>query len=82
MGATTSVTKRLEWNSAISSLLIPTFDDLMLITRFTPPYRPELRYMRGPRPKWHAKNDLRSVSLDDILGDVKDANSRRRTSGQ
>jgi hypothetical protein len=36
--------------------------------------------MRGPGPKWHAKNDLRSVSLDDALGDVKDANSRRRAS--
>jgi hypothetical protein len=36
--------------------------------------------MRGPGPKWHAKNDLRSVSRDDALGDVKDGNSRRRTS--
>jgi hypothetical protein len=69
----------LERNSAISSRLIPTFADLMLITRFTP-YRPELHYMRGPGPKWHAKNDLRSVSRDDALGDVKDGNSRRRTS--
>jgi len=67
----------LERNSAISSCLIPTFADLMLITRFTP-YRPELHYMRGPGPKWHAKNDLRSVSRDDALGDVKDGN--RRTS--
>jgi len=22
------------------------------------PYRPELYYMRGPGPKWHAKHDL------------------------
>ncbi len=22
------------------------------------PYRPELHYMRGPGPKWHAKHDL------------------------
>jgi len=51
----------------------------MLITRFTP-YRPEFHYMRGPGPKWHAKNDPRSVSLDDALGDVEDANRRRRTS--
>ena len=26
------------------------------------PYRPELHYMRGPGPKWHAKHDPRSVS--------------------
>ena len=25
------------------------------------PYRPELHYMRGPGPKWHAKRSLRSV---------------------
>jgi hypothetical protein len=23
------------------------------------PYRPELHYMRGPGPKWHAKNQAR-----------------------
>ncbi len=23
------------------------------------PYRPELHYMRGPGPKWHAKHDPR-----------------------
>jgi hypothetical protein len=80
MAATSSVTQRLERNSAISSRLIPNFADLMLITRFTP-YRPESHYMRGPGPKWHAKNDLGSVSLDNALGDVEDANSRRRTSG-
>jgi hypothetical protein len=26
------------------------------------PYRPELHYMRGPGPKWHAKHD-RTVEL-------------------
>jgi hypothetical protein len=25
------------------------------------PYRPELHYMRGPGPKWHAKHRLRSL---------------------
>jgi hypothetical protein len=24
------------------------------------PYRPELHYMRGPGPKWHAKHDPRA----------------------
>ena len=26
-------------------------------------YRPELHYMRGPGPKWHAKHDLALASL-------------------
>jgi hypothetical protein len=26
------------------------------------PYRPELHYMRGPGPKWHAKHQARSES--------------------
>ena len=25
------------------------------------PYRPELHYMRGPGPKWHAKHQGRSA---------------------
>jgi hypothetical protein len=80
MAATTDVTQRLERSSTITSRLIPNFADLMLITRFSP-YRPELHYMRGPGPKWHAKNDQRSASLDGVLGDVKDAGGRGRTSG-
>jgi hypothetical protein len=28
------------------------------------PYRPELHYMRGPGPKWHAKHDPAPVALD------------------
>jgi hypothetical protein len=27
-----------------------------LIERTCDPYRPELHYMRGPGPKWHAKD--------------------------
>ena len=26
------------------------------------PYQPELHYMRGPGPKWHAKHDPRHAS--------------------
>jgi hypothetical protein len=79
MAATTNVTQRVERSSTITSRLVPNFADLMLITRFSP-YRPELHYMRGPGPKWHAKNDQRSASLDGVLGDVKDAGGRGRTS--
>jgi hypothetical protein len=31
-------------------------------------YRPELHYMRGPGPKWHAKHDLAFASLDGAIG--------------
>jgi hypothetical protein len=27
------------------------------------PYRPELHYMRGPGPKWHAKQSARHAAL-------------------
>jgi hypothetical protein len=30
------------------------------------PYRPELHYMRGPGPKWHAKHDPAPPSLKPI----------------
>jgi hypothetical protein len=34
------------------------FGDLVRALRcLIDPYRPELHYMRGPGPKWHAKHD-------------------------
>ena len=30
-----------------------------LVHALTDPYRPELHYMRGPGPKWRAKNQPR-----------------------
>jgi hypothetical protein len=32
-------------------------DLLRLAKSLFDPYRPELHYMRGPGPKWHAKHD-------------------------
>jgi hypothetical protein len=29
------------------------------------PYRPELHYMRGPGPKWHAKHDPAPVTAEE-----------------
>jgi hypothetical protein len=29
------------------------------------PYRPELHYMRGPGPKWHAKHDPAPAAIDE-----------------
>lgn len=31
-------------------------------------YKPELHYMRGAGPKWHAKHDLALASLDGAVG--------------
>ena len=31
-----------------------------LIARIRDPYRPELHYMRGPGPKWHAKHAVQA----------------------
>ena len=30
------------------------------------PYRPELHYMRGPGPKWHAKHDPAPAAMDGV----------------
>jgi hypothetical protein len=39
--------------------LFPEMADLFhnLAKALYDPYRPELHYMRGPGPKWHAKHD-------------------------
>jgi hypothetical protein len=35
----------------------PDFEEVARILRsLADPYRPELHYMRGPGPKWHAKH--------------------------
>ena len=31
------------------------------------PYRPELHYMRGPGPKWHAKHDPAPLDAYDAM---------------
>jgi hypothetical protein len=37
-------------------------------------YRPELHYMRGPGPKWHAKHDRAFVSRDGAIGGSRNDN--------
>jgi hypothetical protein len=37
-----------------------------LVRSLYDPYRPELHYMRGPGPKWHAKHDHRSAAYQAI----------------
>jgi hypothetical protein len=33
------------------------------VHRLTDPYHPELHYMRGPGPKWRAKNPATDINL-------------------
>jgi hypothetical protein len=41
------------------------FADLIrAIKSLADPYRPELHYMRGPGPKWHAKHNPAREALD------------------
>ena len=46
--------------------LTADFADLLrsLARSVLDPYRPELHYMRGPGPKWHAKHDAVTVQLN------------------
>jgi hypothetical protein len=37
-----------------------------LARRLFDPYRPELHYMRGPGPKWHAKHDPAAGPFDAV----------------
>ncbi len=40
-------------------------DLLRTVKTLFDPYRPELYYMRGPGPAWHAKHDQASATMDD-----------------
>ena len=46
---TASHSFRLRWSSVLAGFQ-------GLFDAASDPYRPELHYMRGPGPKWHAKN--------------------------
>jgi hypothetical protein len=39
-----------------------------LVRSIVDPYRPELHYMRGPGPKWHAKNGAARAEAPDLRG--------------
>jgi hypothetical protein len=48
------------------------FGNLMrAIKTLVDPYRPELHYMRGPGPKWHAKHDHDTAEHDVVPGLVR-----------
>jgi hypothetical protein len=43
-------------NGGRTGLASELADILRLVKSVLDPYRPELHYMRGPGPKWHAKH--------------------------
>jgi hypothetical protein len=42
-----------------------------LLRDLSDPYRPELHYMRGPGPKWHAKHDGTPADFGMMAGLVR-----------
>jgi hypothetical protein len=47
------------------STVTADFADLVRAFRaIVDPYRPELHYMRGPGPKWHAKHDAAPAAVE------------------
>jgi hypothetical protein len=58
------------WESATGANRAPSLAgelaDLirMFHTLIEDPYRPELHYMRGPGPKWHAKHDPAPATIN------------------
>jgi hypothetical protein len=43
-------------------------DIVRLIKSLLDPYRPELHYMRGPGPKWHAKHRPAKAEAHPVAG--------------
>ena len=45
------------------------------VARAFNPYRPELHYMRGPGPAWHAKHMALSPAVQSMVGNIRAAKS-------
>ena len=48
-------------------LVVELVDLVRTLRTVFDPYRPELHYMRGAGPKWHAKHDAAPASVDPRL---------------
>jgi len=60
--ATAKEAKTVAQSGGRTGLASELADILRLVKSVLDPYRPELHYMRGPGPKWHAKH--RRVAAD------------------
>jgi hypothetical protein len=45
------------------------------------PYRPELHYMRGPGPAWHAKHGAVSPAVRSMATEIRAAKASRSPAG-
>jgi hypothetical protein len=45
------------------------------------PYRPELHYMRGPGPAWHAKQGAVSPAVRSMVTEIRAAKASRSLAG-
>ena len=45
------------------------------------PYRPELHYMRGPGPAWHAKHKALSPKVQSMAAEIRAAKAGRSPAG-
>jgi hypothetical protein len=50
-----------------AGLLADVADLVWTVTAAFDSYRPELHYMRGPGPKWHAKHDPAPAAMSENL---------------
>jgi hypothetical protein len=66
--------ERTQASSATTYCLTKDLADAIRTLMQFDSYRPELHYMRGPGPKWHAKHDHAFASLDKAIGDSRDDN--------
>jgi hypothetical protein len=57
-------TRSLPARNRAAGLAADLADILHSLASLLDPYRPELHYMRGPGPKWHAKHDRAPAALD------------------
>ena len=49
----------------------------LFFVRAFDPYRPELHYMRGPGPAWHAKHKAVSPAVQSMLIEIRAAKALR-----
>ena len=65
---TARATVRMSTDRRQSHSLVADIADLLqsFAKALFDPYRPELHYMRGPGPKWHAKHDRMIARFDGI----------------
>jgi hypothetical protein len=67
--ARNATARKTAQNDRTTPALAAEFADILgLLKSLLDPYRPELHYMRGPGPKWHAKHRPAAVEAHPAPG--------------